>query len=87
VATSTALLSRLLGSTLGVAVCSAALQSQLPSGRLRAVDYADAIPAVYVVAVPIALAMLVLALRLPQLRLRESTRFDFEPPGDAAVAH
>ena len=52
VATSTALLSRILGSTLGVAVCSAALQSQLPSGNLGTADYASAIPAVYVVAVP-----------------------------------
>jgi MFS family permease len=87
VATSTAMLSRILGSTLGVAVCSAALQSQLPTGPLGAADYASALPAVYVVAVPIALAMLVLALRLPQLRLRENTHFDFDPPGDAAVAH
>ena len=55
VATSTALLSRILGSTLGVAVCSAALQSQLPSGGLDAADYASALPAVYIVAVPIAL--------------------------------
>jgi hypothetical protein len=87
VATSTALLSRILGSTLGVAVCSAALQSQLPSGHLGAADYASAIPAVYVAALPIALVLVVLALRLPQLRLRESARFDYEPPGDAAVAH
>jgi EmrB/QacA subfamily drug resistance transporter len=87
VATSSALLSRILGSTLGVAVCSAALQSQLPSGPLSAADYATAIPAVYYAALPVTLVMLVLALRLPQLRLRESTHFDFEPPGDAAVAH
>jgi EmrB/QacA subfamily drug resistance transporter len=87
VATSSALLSRILGSTLGVAVCSAALQSQLPAGPLDAADYASALPAVYIVAVPIAIVMLVLALRLPQLRLRENTHFDFEPPSDAAVAH
>ena len=87
VATSSALLSRILGSTLGVAVCSAALQSQLPSGPLGAADYADALPAVYYAALPVTLVMLVLALRLPELRLRESTHFDFEPPGDAAVAH
>jgi EmrB/QacA subfamily drug resistance transporter len=86
VATSTALLARMLGSTLGVAVCSAALQSQLPSGTPGTVDYAQAIPAVYWAALPVTLVMLVLALRLPQLRLRESTHFDFEPPGDAAVA-
>jgi EmrB/QacA subfamily drug resistance transporter len=87
VATSSALLSRILGSTLGVAVCSAALQSHLPSGPLGAADYATAIPAVYYAALPVTIVMLVLALRLPQLRLRESTHFDFEPPGDAAVAH
>ena len=87
VATSTALLSRILGSTLGVAVCSAALQSRLPAGPLGVADYADAIPAVYWAALPVTLVMLVLAIRLPQLRLRENTHFDFEPPGDAAVAH
>jgi hypothetical protein len=86
VATSSALLSRILGSTLGVAVCSAALQSQLPSGPLSGIDYAEALPYVYYAAIPVTLAMFVLALRLPQLKLRESTRFDFEPPSDAAVA-
>jgi EmrB/QacA subfamily drug resistance transporter len=87
VATSSALLSRILGSTLGVAVCSAALQSQLPAGPLGPIAYGDALPAVYIAAVPVALVMLVLALRLPQVQLREDARFDFDPPGDAAVAH
>jgi EmrB/QacA subfamily drug resistance transporter len=87
VATSSALLSRMLGSTLGVAVCSAALQSRLPSGSLVPADYASALPAVYYAALPVAMLMLVLAIRLPQLRLRENTHFDFEPPTDAAVAH
>jgi MFS family permease len=87
VATSSALLSRILGSTLGVAVCSAALQSQLPAGPLGPIAYGDALPAVYIAAVPVALVMLVLAVRLPQVQLREDARFDFDPPGDAAVAH
>jgi len=87
VAMSSALLSRILGSTLGVAVCSAALQSQLPAGPLGPIAYGDALPAVYIAAVPVALVMLVLALRLPQVQLREDARFDFDPPGDAAVAH
>ena len=71
VATSSAFLSRMLGSTLGVAVCSAALQSQLPDGPATAVGYADALPAVYYAALPVTVVMLVLALRLPQLALRE----------------
>ena len=86
VATSSAFLSRMLGSTLGVAVCSAALQSQLPDGPATAVGYADALPAVYYAALPVTVVMLVLALRLPQLALREDARFDFDPPGDAPVA-
>jgi EmrB/QacA subfamily drug resistance transporter len=85
VATSSALLSRMLGSTLGVAVCSAALQSQLPDGA-GAAGYAQALPYVYYAALPVTLVMLVLALRLPQLSLREDARFDFDPPTDAAVA-
>jgi len=86
VATSSALLSRILGSTLGVAVCSAALQSHLPSGKLSAADYADAFPFVYYAALPVTIVMVVLALRLPQVRLREEARFDYDPPSDAPVA-
>jgi EmrB/QacA subfamily drug resistance transporter len=86
-ATSSARLARLLGSTLGVAVCSAALQSQLPDGPATAAGYAGALPFVYYAALPVTIVMLVLAMRLPQLSLREDARFDFDPPGDAAVAH
>lgn len=85
VATSSALLSRILGSTLGVAVCSAALQSRLPAGPLGAGDYAHALPAVYYAALPVTVVMVLLALRLPQLRLREDARFDYDPPSDAPV--
>jgi hypothetical protein len=42
---------------------------------------------VYYAALPVTIVMLVLAMRLPQLSLREDARFDFDPPGDAAVAH
>jgi len=86
VATSTALLCRMLGSTLGVALFSAALQSQLSTDDPSTADYAQALPYVYLAAIPVALVLVALAFRLPQVRLRESARFDFDPPSDAPVA-
>ncbi len=76
VATSTALLCRALGSTLGVALCSAALTGRLPSGHLGPAAYAHAIPAVYWAALPIAAAQIVLAIRLPELTLRAHARYE-----------
>ncbi len=86
VATSTALLGRTLGATLGTALCSAVLQSGLPAlGVAGPAGYADAIPSVYLATVPIALATIVLALRLPELRLRDHSRFDADTPEAIAL--
>lgn len=74
VATSTALLARMLGVTLGASVLSAVLQAGMHQvGVPTAADVADALPAVYLVGIPIALATVVLALRLPEHALREHT--------------
>ena len=76
VATSTALLGRMLGVTLGAAVLSAIQQSGLPAmGTPTAAEYAHAIPAVYLAAIPLALVTIVLALRLPEHALRDQTQF------------
>ena len=86
VATSTALLSRTLGVTLGAALCSAVLQTGLPaSGIADSAVYADAIPAVYLAGIPIALLTIVLALRLPEHRLRERSHFDAEARHDVVA--
>jgi MFS family permease len=87
VATSTALLARTLGVTLGTALASAVLQAGLPAtGTPSALDYAAALPDVYLAMVPIALVTLVLALRLPEHPLREHTRFDAVDDASAGAA-
>ncbi len=81
VATSTALLSRMLGVTLGAAVLSAVFQAQVGvSGTPTAAEAAGAIPAVYLAAVPVALLTIVLAVRLPEHALREHTGLDEDHP-------
>jgi EmrB/QacA subfamily drug resistance transporter len=83
VATSTALLGRMLGVTLGAAVLSAVYQARLegaPGTDVAAV--ANAIPWVYLVALPVAAVTIVLALRLPEHALRDGTAFD---AGDGVV--
>ncbi len=71
VATSTAMLGRMLGVTLGASVLSAVFQRDLGAGPPTASAVASAIPIVYLTAVPIALATIVLAFRLPEHALRE----------------
>ncbi len=74
VATSTALLSRMLGVTLGAAVLSAVYQSQVGVGSSpTTAAVASAIPVVYAAALPVAAVMILLALRLPEHALREHT--------------
>jgi EmrB/QacA subfamily drug resistance transporter len=67
-ATSAALLMRILGSTIGVATFSAVFDARLP-------DYAAAIRAVYVTAIPVGLVAIVLALCLRERPLREHAQF------------
>jgi EmrB/QacA subfamily drug resistance transporter len=77
VATSSALLARILGSTVGAALLSAVLEAGLPADGTRgAGDYAGAIRAVYLAALPVALGAIALALRLQERPLREDARFD-----------
>ncbi len=78
VATSTALLGRSLGVTLGASVLAAVYQSALAEHTGPAA-VTDAVTAVYLVAIPIALVTVVLALRLPEHRLREHTAQDDGP--------
>ena len=80
-ATSTALLARILGVTLGAAVLSAVYQARLGGGTDVAA-VAGAIPWVYVVALPVAAITIALALRLPEHALRDDTVFD---AGDGSV--
>lgn len=77
VATSTALLSRMLGVTLGTAAGAAVLQSGLGGARSPgAALYAGALPDVYLAMIPVAIATLALAVRLPEHPLREDARVE-----------
>jgi EmrB/QacA subfamily drug resistance transporter len=67
-ATSSALLSRILGSTIGVAVLSAAFDAQAP-------DDVAGIRAVYIAAIPIGVLATLLALRLQERPLRDHAQF------------
>jgi EmrB/QacA subfamily drug resistance transporter len=76
VATSTALLSRILGSTIGAALLSAVLEARLPDEPARDPGaYANALRGVYLAAIPVGIVALVLALRLQERPLRDDAQF------------
>jgi EmrB/QacA subfamily drug resistance transporter len=75
IATSTVLLTRTLGGTVGTALFGAVLAAGLPEIGAGPADYADALPAVFLVGVPFAIAAIVMALRLQEHPLRDHTRF------------
>jgi MFS family permease len=76
VATATALLHRLLGPTIGIAVYGAVLNAGLPDeGPRTAADFAHALPPVFLTAVPIGIACFLFALRLQERPLREHAHY------------
>jgi len=76
IATSTALLFRILGGAIGPSVFGAVLNAGLADRvpRTTAV-FADALPAVFLTAVPVGLLSIVVALRLQERPLREHAHF------------
>ncbi len=75
IATSTVLLTRTLGGTVGTALFGAVLAAGLPAHGATRMDYADALPTVFLVAVPFGLLALVAALRLEEHPLRDHAHF------------
>jgi hypothetical protein len=75
IATSTVLLTRTLGGTVGTALFGAVLAAGLPESGATRADYADALPAVFLVGIPFGIAAIVMALRLQEHPLREHARF------------
>jgi len=76
IATSTALLFRILGGAIGPSVFGAVLNAGLADRVPRtAAVFADALPAVFLAAVPVGLASIVVALRLRERPLREHAHF------------
>lgn len=75
-ATSTTLLFRTLGNTVGIPVFGGILNAGLSGTGLAPADVAGALRPVFAVAVIVGLASTVVALRLPERPLRERTAFD-----------
>jgi EmrB/QacA subfamily drug resistance transporter len=84
IATSTALLFRTLGNTVGIPVFGGILNAGLAGQALEPTTVASALRPVFLVAVLVGVASTVVALRLPERPLREHTAFD-APAGDAGV--
>jgi EmrB/QacA subfamily drug resistance transporter len=74
-ATSTALLCRQLGGTVGTPLLAAVLAAGVPAHGATAADYASALPWVFIVAAPMGLLALACAVKLPEHPLREDARF------------
>jgi hypothetical protein len=70
-ATSTALLFRSLGNTIGIPIFGGILNAGLESRTRDASAFADAIPVIFLVAVPVAVLAIVFAARLPERPLRD----------------
>lgn len=73
-ATSTVLVARTLGGMVGTALFGAVLAAGLPATGATALDFADALPAVFLVAVPFGVASFLAGLRLQEHPLREQAR-------------
>ena len=74
-ATSTALLFRMMGSTIGVPVFGGILNAGLPDANRTAANFAHALPPVFLAALPVGLVSILIATRLPERPLRETTHF------------
>jgi len=74
--TSTALLARTLGGTVGTPLLGAVLAAGLPAHGATAAQYADALPWVFAAAVPVGLLAIVFGFLLPHRSLRGAGAFD-----------
>lgn len=79
IATSTALLFRTLGNTIGTPIFGGILNANLPDGNAGRTDFADALPLVFRAALPVAALAIVAAIRLQERPLREHAAFDAAP--------
>jgi EmrB/QacA subfamily drug resistance transporter len=72
IATSTALLFRSLGNTVGIPIFGGILNAQLAGGARTASAFADAIPVVFLASLPVAVASIAVASRLQHRPLRDA---------------
>jgi EmrB/QacA subfamily drug resistance transporter len=74
-ATSTALLFRSLGNTIGIPIFGGILNAGLVGRVHGPATFADVVPTIFLAAVPVAVAAIVFAARLPERPLRENAVF------------
>jgi MFS family permease len=74
-ATSTALVFRSLGNTIGIPIFGGILNAGLAGRVHEAATFADVVPTIFLAAVPVAIAAIVFAARLPERPLREDAGF------------
>jgi EmrB/QacA subfamily drug resistance transporter len=86
IATGSALLGRTLGGTVGTALFGAVLAAGLPASGATAADYAGALPAVFLSAVPFGLLALAAAWWLEEHPLRDHAPFSLEEATTAPSA-
>ncbi|CAN5691220.1 hypothetical protein BH10ACT1_BH10ACT1_02400 [soil metagenome] len=83
-ATSTVLVFRSLGSTVGIPIFGGILNAGLADRAKDAAAFADAVPLIFLAAVPVALISIVIAVRLPDRPLREGAA-DTDPAAAMAA--
>jgi MFS family permease len=71
-ATSTAILARTLGGTVGTPLFGAVLAAGIPAHHATAAEFADALPWVFASAVPVGLLAILFGALLPQRELRDA---------------
>jgi len=85
-ATSTTLLFRTLGNTIGIPIFGGILNAGLAGTDLGAADVASALRPVFLLAVVVGIVSTVVALHLPERPLREHTAYDGPPAPALSVA-
>jgi EmrB/QacA subfamily drug resistance transporter len=80
IATSTALLFRSLGNVVGIPIFGGILNAGLEGGPRDAAAFADALPVVFLAAVPVAVVSIAVAWRLQDRPLREAVALAPAPP-------
>ena len=84
IATSTALLFRTLGNTVGIPIFGGVLNAGLAGREIDPSTVASALRPVFVLAVVVGVVSTVFGLRLPERPLREHTAFEDDAPGSLA---
>lgn len=84
-ATSTVLLFRSLGATIGIPIFGGVMNAGLAGQERDAAAFADALPTVFLAALPVALVSIAIAMRLPERPLREGPALEASTKATSAT--